>query len=120
MIQITPQHQLHVCIAPIDFRCGIDRLIGLSRSQLTQDPFDGTVLAFRNRRGSAVKLLVYDGTGFWLCHKRFSKGKLKYWPKTAQDKICAMQMHVILHQGADVELATAWRALPSSNNANAV
>jgi hypothetical protein len=38
--------------------------------QLSSDPFSGTAYAFRNRRGTAVKILVYDAQGFWLCHER--------------------------------------------------
>ena len=34
---------------------------------LHEDPFTGTVFVFRNRRATAVKVLVYDGQGFWLC-----------------------------------------------------
>ena len=75
MIQITTLHHLHLWIEPIDFRKGIDALIGLCR-QNTCSPYDGTIFAFRNKSGMAVKLLVYDGTGFWLCTKRFSQGKL--------------------------------------------
>jgi transposase len=37
---------------------------------LKQDPFSGWVFVFRNRPATALKALVYDGQGFWLCHKR--------------------------------------------------
>jgi transposase len=60
---------------PADFRCGIDGLMRLCREQLEADPFCGAVYVFRNRRWTAVKLLVYDGQGFWLCHKRLSAGR---------------------------------------------
>ena len=73
MIQITPQHKLIIAVSPIDFRKGIDALVGLCRKNQC-DAFAGHIYVFRNRRGTSVKLLVYDGTGFWLCAKRFSKG----------------------------------------------
>ena len=44
------------------------------RAELRCDPMSGTVFVFRNRRATAVRLLVYDGQGFWLCHKRLSSG----------------------------------------------
>lgn len=65
MIQLTPQHRIYVCIQAIDFRKGIDALVGWCRGELQQDAFSGQVFVFRNRQGTAVKLLVYDGTGFW-------------------------------------------------------
>jgi transposase len=113
VIQITPQHRLILKVEPIDFRKGMDGLIGLSR-QWQGDPFSGTVFAFRNRRHTAVKLLVYDGTGFWLCHKRFSQGKLRYWPSRDGDHICATTMMIILNQGTPTALHPSWRALPAS------
>lgn len=115
MIQLTPQHQLFVWVLPIDFRKGLDGLIGHCRSKLNQSPFSGTVFAFRNKKGTAVKLLTYDGTGFWLMHKRFSQGVLKYWPKTQGEKICATTLMVVLNQGQPGVMQPSWRELPSSS-----
>ncbi|MFA6046846.1 MAG: IS66 family insertion sequence element accessory protein TnpB, partial [Phycisphaerales bacterium] len=70
MIQLTPQMRIVVAIAPADFRRGIDGLARLCKEVLKQDPFAGWVFVFRNQRATAVKILVYDGQGFWLCHKR--------------------------------------------------
>lgn len=114
MIQMTPQHRLFVQVAPIDFRQGIDGLVGFCRSKLEQSPFSGTIFAFRNKKGTAVKLLTYDGTGFWLMQKRFSAGKLRYWPKSTDESICAATLMVILHQGQPGVMQPSWRALPSS------
>ncbi|MCP9495752.1 MAG: IS66 family insertion sequence element accessory protein TnpB [Pyrinomonadaceae bacterium MAG19_C2-C3] len=55
----------------MDFRKGIDTLAALCRHRLNCDPFSGTVFLFRNRRGTALKLLIYDGQGFWLCREAF-------------------------------------------------
>ncbi len=41
----------------------------LCQESLRHDPFVGAVFVFRNRKGTALKLLMYDGQGFWLCHK---------------------------------------------------
>lgn len=113
MIQITPQHKLLLRIDPIDFRKGIDGLVGICRLMIG-DPYQGTIFAFRNKKGTAVKLLVYDGTGFWLCHKRFSKGKLRYWPETTQTHVCATSMMTILNQGYPPVMDQSWRQLPGS------
>lgn len=113
MIHITTQHHLYLWIEPIDFRKGLDALIGLCR-QNSNSLYDGTVFAFRNKGGIAVKLLVYDGTGFWLCTKRFSQGKLNYWPSSHDERVCATTMTIILNQGSPACMSPAWRRLPSS------
>ena len=114
MIQITPQHQLFVFVRPIDFRKGIDGLVGFCRTTLEQNPFTGTLFVFRNNRSTAVKILVYDGTGFWLMHKRFSQGVLQYWPTSPEEKVCATTLMVLLHQGEPGTMHVSWRQLPSS------
>ena len=72
MIQVTPQMRILLAVEPVDFRKGIDGLARLSREALATDPFSGAVLVFRNRRGRALKVLVYDGQGFWLCQNHLS------------------------------------------------
>lgn len=69
MLQITAKHHLCIAIEPVDFRKGIDGLAAVCRKQLQSDPFEGSFFIFRNRRGTAIKLLIYDGNGFWLCQK---------------------------------------------------
>ena len=70
MLQITPHMKILVAVEPADFRRGIDGLARLCQEQLQHDPFTGAVFIFRNRRATAVKVLMYDGQGFWLCHKK--------------------------------------------------
>jgi transposase len=117
VIQLTPQQQLCVWVPAIDFRAGIDSLVGLCRKQLAQNPFSGAVFAFRNKKGNSVKLLAYDGTGFWLMQKRFSQGVLQYWPKDSNVKICATTLMVILNQGEPCSMHPSWRELPASSPA---
>jgi transposase len=83
MLSIAPQMRILVAVQPADFRKGIDGLAGLCRTVLCEDPFSGVVFVFRNRRATAIKILVYDGQGFWLCQKRLSKSRFQWWPESA-------------------------------------
>src|SRR5215472_14193463 len=65
MIQITPQMHVLVAVEPVDLRKGIDGLAAVCREKLQADPFSGWLFIFRSRRASAIRLLVYDGQGFW-------------------------------------------------------
>ena len=116
MMQLTPQMRLLVAVQPADFRCGIDGLCRICRQVLEADPMSGAVFVFRNRRATAVKILAYDGQGFWLCQKRLSQGQFKFWPQasdTARVALLAHQLQVLL-AGGDPQRTTAapqWRSI---------
>lgn len=60
MIQLVPQLRILLACEPVDFRKGIDSLAALCRARLAGEPFDGALFVFRNRQGTALKLLVHD------------------------------------------------------------
>jgi transposase len=113
VIQITPQMRVLVAVEPVDFRRGIDGLAQQCRAVLGEDPFTGAVFVFRNRQRTAVKLLVYDGQGFWLCHKRLSHGRYRWWPSSGDTKatLRAHELQVLLCGGnpSATEAAPLWR-----------
>lgn len=115
MIQITPHMQILVAVEPADFRKGIDGLTAICRNEFEENPFSGKVFVFRNKRRTAIKVLVYDGQGYWLCQKRMSKGKFKYWPRSDApvSNLVAHQLTILLQGGdpADVHTAPQWRQL---------
>jgi len=80
MLTLTPQMRIFLAVEAIDFRNGIDGLAGMCLHKFGCDPFGGGVFVFRNRRGTSLKILVYDGQGFWLCQKRLSSGRFCGWP----------------------------------------
>lgn len=117
MIQIAPQMRILVAVEPVDFRRGIDGLARVCREVLGADPFSGGLFVFRNRRGTAIKVLVYDSQGFWLCHKRWSSGKFNFWPAGERGKgLAAHELQVLLAGGdpAGAKAAPAWRRLSSA------
>lgn len=115
MIQITPHMRLLVAHQSVDFRKGIDGLVRICKDQLQQDPFLGTVFVFRNRLRTGIKLLVYDGQGFWLCQKRLSKGRFKWWPTQGQkaSELEAFGLQILLAAGDPSGASTLepWRPL---------
>ena len=84
MIQITPQMRILVAIEAVDGRKGIDSLARLCQEKLQTDPFSGCLVFFRSRRGTSIRILVYDGQGFWLAQKRLSRGRFVWWPRGSE------------------------------------
>jgi transposase len=106
-----------LAVQPSDFRKGIDGLARLARIELSSDPFSGTVFVFHNRRRTAIKLLVYDGQGFWLCQKRLSSRRFRFKLKhtdCAALLLKGLELQFLLSGGDPSSTAGAlpdWRAL---------
>ena len=114
LIQIAPQFRILVAIEPVDGCKGIDSLARLCREKLETDPFSGCVFIFRTRRRTAIKLLAYDGQGFWIATKRLSQGRFQWWPTGAEPArtLRAHQAQLLLSAGnPETEAPPMWRAL---------
>lgn len=72
--------EVWLVVEPMDMRGGIESLSLRVQNLLGRSPCDGSAYAFRNRRGSRLKLLIWDGTGVWLCQRRLHKGHF-VWPQ---------------------------------------
>ncbi|MGH7208153.1 MAG: IS66 family insertion sequence element accessory protein TnpB [Nitrospiraceae bacterium] len=119
MIQLTPHMRILLAVDPADFRRGIDGLGRLCREVLRTDPGGGAVFVFRNRRATSLRLLTYDGQGFWLCQKRLSTGRFRWWPREGQEGVVRLDVHelqLLLWNGnpAAAQAAPAWRPVAAS------
>jgi transposase len=84
MISIGFPSNIHLCTRAVDFRKCFDGLCGVVRDYLKSEPLDGSVYVFYNRRRDRVKLLLWDGDGFWLFYKRLEMGTFEI-PGIAQE-----------------------------------
>jgi transposase len=116
MIQVAPQMRMLLAVQPADFRKGIDGLSQVCRKVLSSDPFSGYVFIFRNKRATAIKMLMYDGQGFWLCQKRLSKGRFEWWPDTETaplKQLAAHELNVLIWNGdfRKAQIAPLWKPI---------
>jgi transposase len=113
MLQLTPQSRIFLALAPVDFRKGMDGLAAVCRPTFAQNPLDGAIYVFRNRTGTTLKMLAYDGQGYWLCTKRLSVGRLRWWPRAPGTtvRLAAREFQVLLWNGSPEQAARAddWR-----------
>ena len=116
MIQVNPHVRIFVAREPLDFRTRIDGTAAVCRSLLRQDPMSGALFVFRNRAATMIRVLVYDGQGFWYMTKRLSKGRFQHWCSPGKENsvsIAAHQLQSLIVGGdwADLKAAETWRTV---------
>ena len=113
MLQLSPQSRIFVATEPVDCRTGIDGLAAVCRHALGDTPLAGAVYVFRNRAGTALKLLLYDGQGYWMMMKRLSQGRFRWWPTSpdARVPLSARELLIVLWNGDPerAHMARDWR-----------
>ena len=110
---ITPGLRVYLAPGSTDMRKSFRGLVAATREVLEEDPTSGHLFGFCNRRRTQLKLLLYDGQGFWLCQKRLSSGRFKHWaqPGPSTRQVVAHELSVLLAGGdfAAVRAHPLWR-----------
>jgi len=75
-----PATRIYVAAGATDMRKNFNGLYGPVRDHLGCDPESGHVFVFTNARHNRLKLLVYDGSGLWVCAKKLDGGRFR-WPQ---------------------------------------
>jgi len=84
---------LKICVAlhPIDLRKSFNGLHGLVTERLGEDPRTGALFVFANKRRTRLKILYWDGTGFWVMTKRLEQGTFS-WPRDVEASRVKLQL----------------------------
>ncbi len=113
LLQLSPQSRIFLATEPVDFRKGIDGLAAVCRQVLGDNPLEGAVYVFRNRSATALKLLLYDGQGYWIMMKRLSQGRFTWWPQSADARVplSARELIILTWNGNPerAQMARDWR-----------
>lgn len=113
MIAIPHGVSIYICIEPADFRKGINGLGALCRGHLQKDPMNGAIFVFRNRRKTSLKILYYDGEGYWLMMRRLSRGRLTWWltAKGVSSELKAKELQTLIMNGnpEGAEFTNDWK-----------
>lgn len=97
--------RVYLACGKTDMRKSINGLAAIVEGSFKLDPFDGALFVFCNRNRDRLKILVWDGDGFWLCLKRLEKGSFR-WPKPGEGATMTLtgeEMDILL-RGARIEL----------------
>lgn len=71
--------RIWLAFEPVDMRLGFDALAAKVMHVLAQDPYGGQWFVFRSRNGTRLKILTFDGVGWWLHYRRLEAGTFT-WP----------------------------------------
>ena len=71
--------KVFVAAGATDMRKGFQGLYGIVRDHLGCDPLSGHLFLFANAKRTRLKVLLWDGTGLWVCAKQLQKGRFR-WP----------------------------------------
>jgi len=82
MLSFHAQLKIFVATAPCDLRRSFNGLWSLAQGQLGEDPKQGALFVFSNRRRNRLKILYCDGTGVCVLAKRLEEGAF-HWPQSA-------------------------------------
>lgn len=95
---------VYICCGATDMRKQINGLMTLVQENFSLDPFSEALFVFCNRKRNRLKILEWDGDGFWLYFKRLERGHFR-WP--AEGDTATMVLNVkelsYLVEGAKLE-----------------
>ena len=78
--------RIYLACGHTDMRKSINGLAAIVERSFKLDPFDAAVFVFCNRSRDRLKILEWDGDGFWLYFKRLEKGRFK-WPAIDDNEV---------------------------------
>lgn len=104
MLSLPASIRIYVAREAVDFRKAHDGLISIIRDQFGDDPFDGSLYLFLNRRKDRVKILQWDRDGFWLHYKRLEHGKFRIVLEGIRERVEIPRPELtMLLEGIDIE-----------------
>ena len=106
MFGLGPATKIYIAVEAVDMRKGFDGLFGLVRDRLGWDPLSGHLFLFTNRTRTRLKVLVWDGSGLWLCAKRLEKGRFR-WPAAENERSVVMRPEELAMLVNGLDLAQA-------------
>jgi transposase len=97
MLNLSPGATIYWHTGPTDMRKGIDGLSGIVRGEFDGDPLDGSLYLFINRRRDRMKILHWDGGGFWIYYRVLEQGTFAF-QKSADKRLVidATQLAMLL------------------------
>lgn len=108
MLSITGATRVFVAVIPIDLRGSFNALSGQVKQVLAQDPLSGHWFVFTNRRRNRLKILIWDGSGYWVCAKRLERGRFTWITGEHPSALLRPEELTALVCGLEIKAKTDW------------
>jgi transposase len=106
MLSFSGSLKVFVAVEPCDMRKGFNGLHAMASERLGEDPRQGALFVFSNRRHNRIKILYFDGTGLWVMTKRLEQGTFS-WPKSVEPATAKLSIRpealAMLTDGVDLK-----------------
>lgn len=97
-----------LAVEPVDMRKQFNGLWALAQNHLGENPREGALFVFTNKRRNRLKILYYDGTGPWIFAKRLEKGGVS-WPVGSDRRKLSLTPEALTMLLAGIELRDGHR-----------
>ena len=94
MLDLAGGTTVYLACGATDLRKSYHGLAAIIKLKFKLDPYSRCMFAFCNRRRTSIKILQWDGSGFWILMKRLDKDSF-HWPDTPDElqKVTLKEMH---------------------------
>ena len=111
MLNLAAATRVFVATTPVDLRRSFNGLFACVQQQLRLDPLSGHLFVFCNRARNRLKILVWDGSGLWVCAKRLERGRFS-WPQAPSPQVGVATLRneefIALTSGLEVRAKRGW------------
>ena len=108
MLSITGATRVFVAVVPVDLRGSFNALSGQVKQVLVQDPLSGHWFVFTNRRRNRLKILIWDGSGYWVCAKRLERDRFSWITGEQPSALLRPEELTALVCGLEVKAKAGW------------
>jgi transposase len=106
--------RIFVCTQPVDLRKSFDGLARCTRELLECDPTSGAVFLFTGKRGSSMKVLWWDRSGYCILYKRLTRGMFRIPAAASGATSVAIDAHELVLILEGIELPSRKQRMKSA------
>ena len=104
MLSPGPATKIYLAAGATDLRAGFERLSVLVQAVLGQSAVSGHLFVFCNAARNRIKVLLWDGSGLWVCTKRLEQGRFRWdWDASQSSATIPNEQLSMLLGGVDLK-----------------